>query len=614
MKNSFLILIFFFFSKIILSQTSVRVGFIYQDHPYQGNYWPVDLHDLSFGNHIEEMNNLVGYLLSSHRMDGQPKYYSSLYDGAYYTQVTQVLLKSHDPQQAGWWPFVRYWYNSGIDYHEETEDGVLVPHYEDYCIKKGRIYSPIPPPGYIFYCDKDLNDNITDLQIHYTNAESARLALLDPSINLGTVIGLYQYQSQFRLKNTGTHPTHTVHGKLSTVHDGYDLDISTTDYDKNFYLDPISPNEVQTTIFRGRAAKFAGPFVHTIIVNCGVYGSKTFYIFGNIKVPDFCFQETEARNTPEEKIFDSVFVSSTSLMSSSVDSSKTIKEKLKFAYALMNLPDSTNEANVCKLLIQKFPQTEMGVAYFALDLLWQHAKKNNHLTDFKKYLKSLKFKKEKYSIYGWAGLILANYVETDEKEELLDFIKTKFKNSRMGEIALFLKFMHFAIDKNDKEYGLQIANELLALYPESDYTYQSQLLMGTQGFTPEGFQANVIKNETRIQNQIKSALEKSNTTNLIEKVMEIPSDFKLFQNYPNPFNPSTEIKFSLPISSNVKLIIFNQLGEVVTELVNGYKDSGVYTYSWDGKSINGNGVASGVYFYQLITPTGVLTNKMVLQK
>jgi hypothetical protein len=107
---------------------------------------------------------------------------------------------------------------------------------------------------------------------------------------------------------------------------------------------------------------------------------------------------------------------------------------------------------------------------------------------------------------------------------------------------------------------------------------------------------------------------KFDTTNSINITDEIPNEFALYQNYPNPFNPSTELKFSIPTSGNVKLVIYNQLGEVVTELVNDYKGSGVYTYTWHGTSENGSKVASGVYFYQLITSGKVLTNKMILQK
>ncbi len=61
------------------------------------------------------------------------------------------------------------------------------------------------------------------------------------------------------------------------------------------------------------------------------------------------------------------------------------------------------------------------------------------------------------------------------------------------------------------------------------------------------------------------------TIEILGKVVseaEVPTEYTLFQNYPNPFNPTTKIKFALPTASNVKLDIYNILGENVRELVN----------------------------------------------
>ncbi|MBU2483243.1 MAG: T9SS type A sorting domain-containing protein, partial [Proteobacteria bacterium] len=69
----------------------------------------------------------------------------------------------------------------------------------------------------------------------------------------------------------------------------------------------------------------------------------------------------------------------------------------------------------------------------------------------------------------------------------------------------------------------------------------------------------------------------------------------LSQNYPNPFNPSTTIKFALPERANVKLSIYNLLGENVAELVNGEMDAGYHETQW-----HANGFANGVYFYTLV--------------
>ncbi|MDZ7624261.1 MAG: FlgD immunoglobulin-like domain containing protein [Ignavibacteriaceae bacterium] len=64
----------------------------------------------------------------------------------------------------------------------------------------------------------------------------------------------------------------------------------------------------------------------------------------------------------------------------------------------------------------------------------------------------------------------------------------------------------------------------------------------------------------------------------------IPTVYALEQNYPNPFNPSTVIEFSLPEDvSNVKLSIYNALGEKVAELVNSALTAGRYSYQWNAR-------------------------------
>jgi len=74
-----------------------------------------------------------------------------------------------------------------------------------------------------------------------------------------------------------------------------------------------------------------------------------------------------------------------------------------------------------------------------------------------------------------------------------------------------------------------------------------------------------------------------------------PSKFTLSQNFPNPFNPSTVIEFSLPEdASNVKLSVYNALGEKVAELVNTSLAAGKYSYQW-----NAQNVTTGIYIYEL---------------
>ena len=94
----------------------------------------------------------------------------------------------------------------------------------------------------------------------------------------------------------------------------------------------------------------------------------------------------------------------------------------------------------------------------------------------------------------------------------------------------------------------------------------------------------------------------------------IPSVLALHQNNPNPFNPVTDITFDLPNDSNVKLEVFNMLGQKVASLVDGDVPAGTHTVRWNGKDSNGNEAATGVYFYKLTTEKQTLTRKMILLK
>jgi alpha-L-fucosidase 2 len=89
----------------------------------------------------------------------------------------------------------------------------------------------------------------------------------------------------------------------------------------------------------------------------------------------------------------------------------------------------------------------------------------------------------------------------------------------------------------------------------------------------------------------------------------IPQSYSLDQNYPNPFNPSTKIKYELQKESEVKLFIYNVLGEKVAELVNTIQQAGSYEVQWDAKRF-----ASGVYIYQIKADEFISSKKLLLLK
>lgn len=91
----------------------------------------------------------------------------------------------------------------------------------------------------------------------------------------------------------------------------------------------------------------------------------------------------------------------------------------------------------------------------------------------------------------------------------------------------------------------------------------------------------------------------------------IADRFILFQNYPNPFNPNTVIAYKLLKAGQVRLTIFNQLGQNIKTLVDGSQEVGEYRIQWDGKDGKNEVVSSGVYFYQLQVDSHTGTRKMV---
>ena len=79
----------------------------------------------------------------------------------------------------------------------------------------------------------------------------------------------------------------------------------------------------------------------------------------------------------------------------------------------------------------------------------------------------------------------------------------------------------------------------------------------------------------------------------------LPTVFRLDQNYPNPFNPTTQIRFALPVQSNVTVRVYNLIGQEVAVLVNENRAAGYHVVSWNGINAGGLPAASGVYFVRM---------------
>ncbi|OGG43279.1 MAG: hypothetical protein A3F84_12920 [Candidatus Handelsmanbacteria bacterium RIFCSPLOWO2_12_FULL_64_10] len=95
---------------------------------------------------------------------------------------------------------------------------------------------------------------------------------------------------------------------------------------------------------------------------------------------------------------------------------------------------------------------------------------------------------------------------------------------------------------------------------------------------------------------------------------EVPESFGIDPNYPNPFNPATTIRYALPEASDVRLVVYNILGQQVRALAQGRQEAGYYRVTWDGRDDAGRPVSSGLYLYRFESKGLVKTEKMLLLK
>ncbi|MGH7491319.1 MAG: Ig-like domain-containing protein, partial [bacterium] len=100
----------------------------------------------------------------------------------------------------------------------------------------------------------------------------------------------------------------------------------------------------------------------------------------------------------------------------------------------------------------------------------------------------------------------------------------------------------------------------------------------------------------------------------ISATASTPLTFELQQNYPNPFNPTTNISYSLPRDVQVKLTVYNLLGQRVRELVNEVQKAGFQTQVWDGRDDSGKALPSGLYHYRIEAGDFVAVRRMTLMK
>jgi subtilisin family serine protease len=162
----------------------------------------------------------------------------------------------------------------------------------------------------------------------------------------------------------------------------------------------------------------------------------------------------------------------------------------------------------------------------------------------------------------------------------------KSTESDKGLIAdvLFAKALILVYNLNQPAEAIKCLTSIIKDYPVDNYVDLAKHELSLMGYKVDNKEIETKQKETVVQ--------------------------KLdLNNYPNPFNPTTNISFSLPQRSNVKVVVYDALGREVTTLANSVYEAGKYSLQF-----NGSNLASGMYFYTLTTTQGTITKKMLLIK
>ncbi len=189
-----------------------------------------------------------------------------------------------------------------------------------------------------------------------------------------------------------------------------------------------------------------------------------------------------------------------------------------------------------------------------------------------------------------------------------------------------INLFEWSLGPGDSGFSIGNATHYVQLNPNmtytdvlrfNDYPYLAQLPYGWKRnkMYVKYYQQNCSTYVGQIEIKLKGCYA-NNTANcsciindIIKEAGTVPLDFCLHNNYPNPFNPTTNIKFDLPKTSNVKIKIFDLLGKEIETLADEKLEAGIFIVNWDASQY-----ASGLYFYQMITNDYVETKKMLLIK
>ena len=224
------------------------------------------------------------------------------------------------------------------------------------------------------------------------------------------------------------------------------------------------------------------------------------------------------------------------------------------------------------------------------------------------------------------GRIVSSYFQLGQDENAYTYLTSLKGNSKYASFLPVIdsQLINYYLRQDDPQTALNLVNDLLAMSLNNE---ELAAFLNLKGFIylkhlNDPDQAilcyqEVLTNysETPSSEFALAQLEKMDESEPDSQLGEpLPTDKLVLEGYPNPFNPTATVRFNLPKSIEVTLIVYDMLGREVVRLVDGFRDAGQYEIIWDGRDSNSLEVSTGIYITKLSTPLETKVIRMLMMK
>jgi len=213
---------------------------------------------------------------------------------------------------------------------------------------------------------------------------------------------------------------------------------------------------------------------------------------------------------------------------------------------------------------------------------------------------------------GWQAHISSGWESEDKLNalrELIDWAHNNTLEFHITEASVYMEngYTQSELDKQAATYRA-IVDILLEKRPQGKVGWNTWHIDDGHGWLPELYPSLFDTTYTAKPSYyaLQSALE-SEPSSVGNAPVKHPRKYHLYSNFPNPFNPSTTITYTIGETSNVKLSVYNSLGQEVAVLVQGTKNKGTHRIRFNAANLS-----SGVYYYKIETGNFTKTKKMLL--